>query len=134
NCGGDGLLCVSVPFSWMGFVIGSSPQFVQCGCANLNMPLSSRDGGTGRRSGLKIRRPSGHGGSTPPPGTNLLPTGTVEQPHRDTRLTGFSDTRGAPLSRTPRGRSRRDDRSCCFLAATYRRERSEDLSLFRGSR
>jgi ribosomal protein S27AE len=31
----------------------------------------SRDGGTGRRSGLKIRRPSGLGGSTPPPGTNL---------------------------------------------------------------
>src|ERR1700751_288700 len=29
-----------------------------------------RDGGTGRRSGLKIRRPSGLGGSTPPPGTN----------------------------------------------------------------
>ena len=29
----------------------------------------SRDGGTGRRSGLKIRRPSGLGGSTPPPGT-----------------------------------------------------------------
>src|SRR5580704_15315612 len=28
-----------------------------------------RDGGTGRRSGLKIRRPSGLGGSTPPPGT-----------------------------------------------------------------
>jgi hypothetical protein len=31
----------------------------------------SRDGGTGRRSGLKIRRPSGLGGSTPPPGTKL---------------------------------------------------------------
>ena len=31
-----------------------------------------RDGGTGRRSGLKIRRPSGLGGSTPPPGTNLF--------------------------------------------------------------
>ena len=30
-----------------------------------------RDGGTGRRSGLKIRRPSGLGGSTPPPGTSL---------------------------------------------------------------
>jgi hypothetical protein len=29
----------------------------------------SRDGGIGRRSGLKIRRPQGHGGSTPPPGT-----------------------------------------------------------------
>ena len=31
----------------------------------------SRDGGTGRRSGLKIRRPSGLGGSTPPPGTMI---------------------------------------------------------------
>jgi hypothetical protein len=30
----------------------------------------SRDGGTGRRSGLKIRRSQGRGGSTPPPGTN----------------------------------------------------------------
>src|SRR5581483_5053720 len=30
----------------------------------------SRDGGTGRRSGLKIRRASALGGSTPPPGTN----------------------------------------------------------------
>jgi hypothetical protein len=34
----------------------------------------SRDGGTGRRSGLKIRRPSGLGGSTPPPGTIAQPT------------------------------------------------------------
>jgi hypothetical protein len=33
--------------------------------------LPRRDGGTGRRSGLKIRRPSGLGGSTPPPGTKL---------------------------------------------------------------
>jgi hypothetical protein len=32
----------------------------------------SRDGGTGRRSGLKIRRPSGLGGSTPPPGTKRI--------------------------------------------------------------
>ena len=41
------------------------------GCAILFMdiPTPSRDGGTGRRSGLKIRRPQGHGGSTPPPGT-----------------------------------------------------------------
>src|SRR6185437_6207287 len=30
-----------------------------------------RDGGTGRRSGLKIRRASARGGSTPPPGTTL---------------------------------------------------------------
>jgi hypothetical protein len=36
-------------------------------------PFPSRDGGTGRRSGLKIRRPSGLGGSTPPPGTTLNP-------------------------------------------------------------
>src|SRR5438270_14007928 len=35
---------------------------------NLNKFLS-RDGGTGRRSGLKIRRASALGGSTPPPGT-----------------------------------------------------------------
>src|SRR5208282_4577336 len=34
---------------------------------------ASRDGGTGRRSGLKIRRPSGLGGSIPPPGTNQNP-------------------------------------------------------------
>src|SRR5580658_10523129 len=32
-------------------------------------PTPGRDGGTGRRSGLKIRRPQGRGGSTPPPGT-----------------------------------------------------------------
>ena len=31
----------------------------------------SRDGGTGRRSGLKIRRASALGGSTPPPGTTI---------------------------------------------------------------
>jgi hypothetical protein len=36
------------------------------GCKHLH---ERRDGGTGRRSGLKIRRPSGLGGSTPPPGT-----------------------------------------------------------------
>ena len=33
----------------------------------------SRDGGIGRRTGLKIRRPQGHGGSTPPPGTSAAP-------------------------------------------------------------
>src|ERR1700733_14335204 len=38
--------------------------------------FSSRDGGTGRRSGLKIRRPSGLGGSTPPPGTTVQPIHT----------------------------------------------------------
>src|SRR6185437_15709072 len=32
----------------------------------------SRDGGTGRRSGLKIRRGQPRGGSTPPPGTKIL--------------------------------------------------------------
>jgi hypothetical protein len=32
---------------------------------------AGRDGGTGRRSGLKIRRASARGGSTPPPGTIL---------------------------------------------------------------
>ncbi len=31
--------------------------------------VKRRDGGTGRRSGLKIRRPQRRGGSTPPPGT-----------------------------------------------------------------
>ena len=41
-----------------------------------------RDGGTGRRSGLKIRRPSGLGGSTPPPGTNRknLPIDVIADP------------------------------------------------------
>ena len=33
--------------------------------------LPRRDGGTGRRSGLKIRRTSVLGGSTPPPGTKI---------------------------------------------------------------
>ena len=33
---------------------------------------SGRDGGTGRRSGLKIRRGQPRGGSTPPPGTNRI--------------------------------------------------------------
>jgi len=36
------------------------------------VPTPSRDGGTGRRSGLKIRRSQGRGGSTPPPGTKLV--------------------------------------------------------------
>src|ERR1700761_3591029 len=31
----------------------------------------SPDGEIGRRSGLKIRRPQGRGGSSPPPGTNV---------------------------------------------------------------
>ena len=37
--------------------------------SSLKMNYPSRDGGTGRRSGLKIRRASARGGSTPPPGT-----------------------------------------------------------------
>ena len=36
------------------------------------MHVPSRDGGTGRRSGLKIRRGQPRGGSTPPPGTNKI--------------------------------------------------------------
>jgi tetratricopeptide (TPR) repeat protein len=36
------------------------------------MDIPSRDGGTGRRSGLKIRRASALGGSIPPPGTTDL--------------------------------------------------------------
>src|SRR6266705_473512 len=39
----------------------------------MEKPSLGRDGGTGRRSGLKIRRPSGLGGSTPPPGTKPKP-------------------------------------------------------------
>jgi hypothetical protein len=43
-------------------------------CATLSMHSHpSRDGGTGRRSGLKIRRASALGGSTPPPGTIRTP-------------------------------------------------------------
>ena len=34
--------------------------------------LRSPDGETGRRSGLKIRRPQGRGGSNPPPGTKHM--------------------------------------------------------------
>src|ERR1700687_63237 len=45
----------------------------ETGCAILRMP-PRRDGGTGRRSGLKIRRGQPHGGSIPPPGTKLLET------------------------------------------------------------
>ena len=32
----------------------------------------SRDGGIGRRTGLKIQRGQLHGGSIPPPGTKLI--------------------------------------------------------------
>src|SRR5277367_6884423 len=34
---------------------------------------SCPDGEIGRRSGLKIRRPQGRGGSSPPPGTRINP-------------------------------------------------------------
>jgi hypothetical protein len=41
------------------------------GSLHLESTMSPRrDGGTGRRSGLKIRRGQPRGGSTPPPGTN----------------------------------------------------------------
>jgi hypothetical protein len=43
----------------------------QLSCSFLQFYALGRDGGTGRRSGLKIRRASALGGSTPPPGTNL---------------------------------------------------------------
>ena len=36
--------------------------------------FQSPDGEIGRRSGLKIRRPQGRGGSNPPPGTNTINT------------------------------------------------------------
>jgi hypothetical protein len=54
-----------------------------------------RDGGTGRRSGLKIRRPSGLGGSTPPPGT-------ISKTHR---IRGYLDSlsaRDEPVQQTQR--------------------------------
>ena len=48
--------------------LGGAPKAVLTCCC----PSIRRDGGTGRRSGLKIRRGlSPRGGSTPPPGTNL---------------------------------------------------------------
>ena len=37
------------------------------------MPLYRRNGGTGRRSGLKIRRPQGHESSSLSSGTNSCP-------------------------------------------------------------
>src|SRR5207302_736178 len=46
-----------------------------------------RDGGTGRRSGLKIRRTSVHGGSTPPPGTTY-----TNKPKKRGRLVPPLDT------------------------------------------
>jgi hypothetical protein len=53
-------------------------EAVHNGCATLGLLItglaqsSRRDGGTGRRSGLKIRRGQPRGGSTPPPGTKIL--------------------------------------------------------------
>src|SRR5206468_5812203 len=40
--------------------------------ARLNPPDSCESGGTGRRAGLRIRWPEGHGGSSPPFRTNEL--------------------------------------------------------------
>ena len=46
---------------------------ITCACAILSMHVTpGRDGGTGRRSGLKTRRTYVHGGSIPPPGTNRI--------------------------------------------------------------
>jgi hypothetical protein len=48
------------------------PWNVSYGCGELFSIVQSRDGGTGRRSGLKIRRGQPRGGSTPPPGTKII--------------------------------------------------------------
>jgi hypothetical protein len=40
--------------------------------ANSIVAVLCPDGEIGRRSGLKIRRPQGCGGSSPPPGTNKI--------------------------------------------------------------
>ena len=45
---------------------GGSAERETLSCGKM---MKRRDGGTGRRSGLKIRRGQGRGGSTPPPGT-----------------------------------------------------------------
>ena len=57
-----------VEFRAGAFLWGQSHKLVVKSGTSTN----SRDGGTGRRSGLKIRRPSGLGGSTPPPGTSVI--------------------------------------------------------------
>ena len=41
-------------------------------CRTIDRSFLGRDGGTGRRSGLKIRRASALGGSIPPPGTKPI--------------------------------------------------------------
>src|SRR5579862_4167935 len=63
---GQPILCASA-----GELEKSRPPILVARQVALTQIVASRgrDGGTGRRSGLKIRRPSGHGGSTPPPGT-----------------------------------------------------------------
>ena len=48
--------------------LGGAPKAVLTCCC----PSIRRDGGTGRRSGLKIRRASALGGSIPPPGTSNI--------------------------------------------------------------
>src|SRR5271165_2539507 len=54
-------------------VIDSPKSFYNSGRVTRFLCASGlgRDGGTGRRSGLKIRRASALGGSIPPPGTNV---------------------------------------------------------------
>ena len=55
-------------------VIGDEQRVAQLAeVLRLTLTILRRDGGTGRRSGLKIRRASALGGSTPPPGTTLNP-------------------------------------------------------------
>jgi hypothetical protein len=54
-----------------------------------------RDGGTGRRSGLKIRRPSGLGGSTPPPGT-------ISRTHKIRSYLGSLSACDEPVQQTQR--------------------------------
>ena len=44
--------------------VGSNPTL-----SAIFLPIFRPDGEIGRRSGLKIRRPKGRGGSSPPPGT-----------------------------------------------------------------
>src|SRR3954447_19913875 len=55
----------STTWQWYALALQPAPY------AKLWERFTCRDGGTGRRSGLKIRRPSGLGGSTPPPGTMI---------------------------------------------------------------
>jgi hypothetical protein len=52
-----------------GLIEGQGLKAAQLMLCKQWLRLPSRDGGTGRRSGLKIRRKQFHGGSIPPPGT-----------------------------------------------------------------